>query len=180
MVAHCLNRWNVARDVTGRFNACRLLRVDWPLPYHCCYTPLLWDESSYWFSNFQCNSIQHASLLIGMTLSRVLNHTFPTINVFAVGYAEQQSTCFPHIYTLPARQVAIKEMQFIWKPVWLQAKSDCPQTSHEIMQAAPDGVFNYASAAFNDGIILLEECYSWRRWWANTQMLEIPALLFLC
>jgi hypothetical protein len=54
--------------------------------------------------------------------------------------------------SLPVRQVSRKRTL----PAWLQTQSDRPQTSHEVMQASPDGVFNYASAVLNDGLLLME------------------------
>lgn len=41
-------------------------------------------------------------------------------------------------------------------PAWLKSTSDQPQASHEVRQASPDGVFNYASTVLNDGLLLME------------------------
>jgi L1 cell adhesion molecule like protein len=40
-------------------------------------------------------------------------------------------------------------------PNWLRRTSS---TSHEVLVTSPDGVFNYASAILNDGLLLLEFC----------------------
>jgi hypothetical protein len=41
-------------------------------------------------------------------------------------------------------------------PAWLQSLSDRSQTSQAVRQATPDGVFNYTSAVLSDGLLLLE------------------------
>lgn len=41
-------------------------------------------------------------------------------------------------------------------PQWLQASRDEPTATQSIHKKAPDGVYNYASAILNDGLLLLE------------------------
>ncbi len=41
-------------------------------------------------------------------------------------------------------------------PPWLVATEDEPVTSPAVHKAAPDGVFNYASAVLNDGLLMFE------------------------
>lgn len=55
-------------------------------------------------------------------------------------------------FGLPARQI-LKRRSL---PTWLRVQSSHPQPSHAVMQASPDGVFNYASAVLNDGLLLME------------------------
>ena len=41
-------------------------------------------------------------------------------------------------------------------PTAVTSAAPCPQASQTVQKAAPDGVFNYASAVLNDGLLLLE------------------------
>lgn len=41
-------------------------------------------------------------------------------------------------------------------PPTVTTLAPCPRVSHAVRTAAPDGVFNYASAVLNDGLLLLE------------------------
>lgn len=39
--------------------------------------------------------------------------------------------------------------------MWLRSLSDRPIVPHSVMKASPDGVFPYASAVLNDGLLLM-------------------------
>lgn len=41
-------------------------------------------------------------------------------------------------------------------PQWLQETEDEPVISHSVQKSAPDGIYNYACAVLNDGLLLLE------------------------
>ena len=41
-------------------------------------------------------------------------------------------------------------------PLWLRESADEVTTNYQVQKASPDGVFNYASAILNDGLLLLE------------------------
>lgn len=41
-------------------------------------------------------------------------------------------------------------------PQWLQSSADEVTTPHEVQKTSPDGIFNYASAILNDGLLLME------------------------
>ncbi len=41
-------------------------------------------------------------------------------------------------------------------PSWLRSLSDRPVVSHNVIRASPDGVFEYARAVLNDGLLLME------------------------
>ena len=49
-----------------------------------------------------------------------------------------------------------KEQRKRCLPQWMLCSADEVATSHQVQKASPDGVFNYASAVLNDGLLLLE------------------------
>ena len=58
-----------------------------------------------------------------------------------------------HCYT---RATHSKQQRKRRLPQWMHNSADEITTSYQVQKASPDGVFNYASAVLNDGLLLLE------------------------
>ena len=175
-----MNRRNVAKDVTGRFNAtidffelvvhCHIIAAalhffgmkginDSPtfntLPSHMPK----WNTEKQWrvFSNILGRLIDHyvivnkfADLHPQPAIPRpVMSSLLTTLSNNPHAFRISTEHCY---IGLPARQISKRRPL----PTWLRAQSSHPQPSHEVMQASPDGVFNYASAVLNDGLLLME------------------------
>lgn len=176
-----MNRRNVAKDITGRFNAtidffelvvhCHIIAAtlhffgmkgieDSPvfnaLPSRISKWPLekQWRVFSYTVGQLIDRYVivrKFADLHPQPHIPRpVLSSLMDTLHNNPHAFR----VTMEHSYTsgLPARQLSKKRTL----PVWLRTQCDRPQPSHEVMEASPDGVFNYASAVLNDGFLLME------------------------
>lgn len=70
-------------------------------------------------------------------------------------YSIQHSTRVTneHCYVQAATPLPTKKRKL---PPWIQSTADHPHAAESIHSGAPDGVFNYACAVLNDGLLLLE------------------------
>lgn len=178
-----LNRRNVAKDVTGRFNA----TIDFfELIVHCHIiaaalhffgmsgtdeTPsfnALPSNLSKWPVKEQWKVFSHA---IGRLIDRYVIvkkfadlHPEPHIPRQLLSSLEDALRSNPHAFRISMEhgyaRSSVDRQELVARkramPGWLDRLSDRPQASQEVMQEAPDGVFNYASAVLTDGLLLLE------------------------
>ena len=176
-----LNRRNVAKDVTGRFNA----TIDFfELIVHCHIIAAalhffgmkgidnsptfnaLPSHMSKWPTEKQWKIFSHT---LGKLIDRYVIvkkfadlHPQPQIPRPVMSSLMDTLHNNPHAFrismehgyasSLPVRNISRKRSL----PMWLRTRSDRPETSQEVMQASPDGIFNYASAGLNDGLLLME------------------------
>ena len=78
------------------------------------------------------------------------------VNPHAVRIASEHNYAQCHQNRIATEHCYYKQQQKRCLPQWMWCSADKVVISHEVQKASPDGVFNYASAVLNDGLLLLE------------------------
>ena len=97
-------------------------------------------------------AIEYNSLLLSQLPSPL--RTMPTLSRAPGSNPHADRVTTEHSYAVPSQQQQQKKARSL--PSFFNELRDEPHTSTAIKSKSPDGIFNYASAVLNDGLLLME------------------------